>query len=67
MQRWYHEIEDSVEGLDAGVIVYIVGTHLDKEDRREVLYGEGEELALSLGCKFFEVSSRDGTNVSEMF
>lgn len=67
MDRWYQEIEDATQGFDKGVVVCLVGTHLDQEERREVLYEEGEELALNLGCKFMEVSSRDGTNVREVF
>lgn len=67
MDRWYREIEDASQGFDKGVVVCLVGTHLDQEERREVLYGEGAELALNLGCQFMEVSSRDGTNVREMF
>ncbi len=45
----------------------IVGNRSDLEDQRQVSREEGQELARSLGCPFFEASSKTPQNVDEVF
>ena len=45
----------------------LVGNKCDKKKRRKVSYEEGEALAKQLNANFFETSTLDGTNVTEVF
>ena len=45
----------------------IIGIKLDKEDSREVSYEEGQKIAKSYGCHFYEVSAETGENVKIAF
>ena len=47
--------------------IVLVATMCDLEDRREVSKSEGEDLAKSWGCPFFETSAETGENVDEAF
>jgi GTPase KRas len=47
--------------------VVLVGNKCDLEERREVTYEEGERLAKSLKCPFFETSAKDLICVEEAF
>lgn len=44
-----------------------MGCKCDLNDKRVVTYEEGKEYADSLGIDFYEISSKDGTNVDEVF
>lgn len=43
------------------------GNKCDLESERQVSTGEGKDLALSYGCKFFETSAKTGVNIDESF
>jgi len=45
----------------------IVGNKCDLDDQREVTKDEGEELAKTIGCPFFETSAKARINVEECF
>ena len=45
----------------------VVGNHCDMEDKREVSFKEGKDLALHMGCGFIEASSASGINVDNAF
>ena len=48
-------------------MICIVGTKSDLGQARVVRKEEGEQLALKLGCLFFEVTSIEGNSVELMF
>jgi len=45
----------------------IVGNKCDLDDQREVTKEEGDELAKTIGCPFFETSAKTRVNVEECF
>ena len=49
------------------VTIIIVGNKFDLDDQREVPTEEGQELARSLRCPFFEASAKTRHNVVEVF
>ncbi|KAJ2058813.1 GTP-binding protein [Coemansia sp. S146] len=53
-------------GVDSVGIV-LVGNKCDLKDERQVSTKEVQELAAKFGCPYVETSSREGTNVDELF
>ena len=49
------------------LVVYLVGTKIDKKEERKVTIEEGEIIAEKNKCLFAEVSSKTGYNVNEIF
>jgi GTPase KRas protein len=47
--------------------IIIVGNNCSREAEREVSFEEGESLARSFGCKFFETDVKSGKNVENAF
>ena len=45
----------------------LVGNRCDLEEERQVSALEGQSLSESLGCPFYETSSKTGINVKEAF
>ncbi|KAF9459963.1 P-loop containing nucleoside triphosphate hydrolase protein [Collybia nuda] len=45
----------------------LIGNIFDLGYDREVTFAEGNSLAEQIGCPFFEVSARDGTNIEKSF
>ena len=62
---WIKELEKHI--VDRPVIKFLVGTKADLEDSRKVKYDDGKKYAESLGIKFIETSSKNNTNVKELF
>src|SRR5688500_2586729 len=49
------------------VPMILVGNKCDLETERQVTTGEGQDLAKSFGCPFFESSAKTRINVEESF
>jgi GTPase KRas protein len=49
------------------VPMVLVGNKCDLESERQVTTGEGQDLAKSFGCPFFESSAKTRINVEESF
>lgn len=60
-----HEAQSSIG--DQPVVFQLIGHKSDLNDRREVLYEEGEYFAKYHKIKFVETSARNGENVEEAF
>ena len=61
--KYYHEIITRKQ--DA--VFILVGNKCDLDTTRQVSTEEGEELANTLKCTFFEISSKNGNNIDECF
>ena len=62
---WIKELEKHV--IDRPVIKILVGTKSDLEESRNIKYDDGKKYADSLGIQFIETSSKNNTNVKELF
>ena len=63
---WIKELEKHV--IDRPVIKILVGTKNDlDEDLRKIKYENGKNYAESLGIQFIETSSKNNTNINELF
>ena len=60
-------IEDCKNQSPKTIFMVLVGNKCDLEDKRQVSYDEGKELADRNEILFFEASAKDGTNVEEIF
>ena len=65
VEGWFTEVK--LETKDDHVLICIVGTKSDLGSLRVVRKEEGEQLAMKLGCMFFEVTSIEGNSVEMMF
>ena len=54
-------------GINEKTLKILVGNKSDLEDKRQVTKEEGKELADKNGFLFYEISSKNGTNLSKMF
>jgi len=62
---WINELEKHV--IDRQVIKILVGTKSDLDESRNIKYDDGKKYADSLGIKFIETSSKNNTNIKELF
>jgi Ras-related protein Rab-1A len=62
---WIKELEKHV--IDRPVIKILVGTKSDLEESRNIKYDDGKKYAESLGIQFIETSSKNNTNIKELF
>jgi small GTP-binding protein len=60
-------IEDCKNQSPKTIFMVLVGNKCDLEDKRQVTYEEGKELADKNEMMFFESSAKDGINVEEIF
>ena len=60
-------IEDCKNQSPKTIFMVLVGNKCDLEDKRQVSYEEGKELADKNEMLFFESSAKDGINVDEIF
>ena len=60
-------IEDCKNQSPKTIFMVLVGNKCDLEDKRQVTYEEGKELADKNELLFFESSAKDGINVDEIF
>ena len=62
---WIKELEKYV--IDHPVIKILVGTKTDLDESRNITYDDGKKYADSLGIQFIETSSKNNTNINELF
>ncbi|CAD5211520.1 unnamed protein product [Bursaphelenchus okinawaensis] len=68
VKEWLAEAEANVGGPNPSQCVFLlVGHKADLEDKREVLFEEGEYFAKYHKIKFIETSAMNGDNVNEAF
>ena len=60
-------IEDCKNQSPKTIFMVLVGNKSDLQDKRQVNYEEGQELAERFQMLFFETSAKDGNNVEEIF
>ena len=60
-------IEDCKNQSPKTIFMVLVGNKCDLEDKRQVSFEEGKELADKNELLFFESSAKDGINVDEIF
>jgi small GTP-binding protein len=60
-------IEDCKNQSPKTIFIVLVGNKSDLDDKRQVSYEEGKELAEKNELLFFESSAKDGINVDEIF
>ena len=60
-------IEDCKNQSPKTIFMALVGNKSDLNDKRQVTYDEGKDLAERNNMMFFETSAKDGTNVEEIF
>ena len=60
-------IEDCRNQSPKTIFIVLVGNKCDLEDKRQVTYEEGKELADKNELLFFESSAKEGTNVDDIF
>ena len=58
---YWHECMKKNNKSNIGKILF--GNKNDLEDKREVTYEEGKELANSIGCEYYEGSAMSGENI----
>jgi GTPase SAR1 family protein len=56
-----------VRNASKNVIKILIGNKCDLEEKREITYDEGKELADMYGMKFIETSAKTSKNVDESF
>nr|BAJ21321.1 Rab-family small GTPase RabX1C [Tetrahymena thermophila] len=64
-QLWFKDYNQKKSNKLA--LIALIGNKCDLEQQRQVSYYEGKQLANSLGMLFFEVSSKTGYQVNELF
>ena len=64
VRQWMQEIEKFAAD---SVIKLLVGNKCDLEEKREVAFDEGQELAKQFNVPFLEVSAKNSTNIEETF
>ena len=60
-------IEDCKNQSPKTIFMALVGNKCDLNDKRQVSYDEGKDLAERNDMMFFETSAKDGINVEEIF
>ena len=60
-------IEEAKTNGPSSITLALVGNKSDLEDKRQITYEEGEELAQRNSMIFFETSALNGKNVDKMF
>ena len=64
VRQWMQEIEKFAA---SSVDKLLVGNKCDLEEKREVAFDEGQELAKQFNVPFLEVSAKNSTNIEETF
>lgn len=64
IQTW---MEDCKQQSPKSITMVLIGNKTDLQDKRKVLYDEGEEFAKKNGILFFETSAKKNYNIDEVF
>ena len=64
VEKW---IEDAWNLREDDVLLVLAGNKTDRVDQRQVSTQEAESYAESKGLMYFEVSAKEGINITEMF
>lgn len=64
IENWYRSL---IELNDSNVSIVLVGTKMDLEEKRQISKEDADKLSRKLNIDYFEVSSKEGTNVKEAF
>lgn len=64
MDRWFDDIK---KRCDISTIIVLVGNKTDLENRREVSFDEGKELAEKYNVEFFETSVLKSQQINDCF
>lgn len=64
INTWLIEIE---KNANKNVYKFLVGNKCDLEEKRQISYEQGKELADTHGMKFIETSAKTSQNVNEAF
>lgn len=64
VSNWMKDIKDN-SSKESDIIIYLIGNKIDLDDRK-VSKESAEELAQSLGMKYFDVSCKNNLNVYEI-
>jgi len=62
-KSWYHELKKNVRGCE----IILAGNKLDLISKRKVDKTKVEQFAQEAGIPLFELSSKDNTNIPELF
>ena len=64
VQNW---LQDVITQSPKTVLIILIGNKIDLEDKREVIFDEGNEHAIKHGIMFMETSAKTGEGVEEAF
>ena len=64
VQNW---LQDVITQSPKTVLIILIGNKIDLEDKREVIFDEGNEYAIKHGIMFMETSAKTGEGVEEAF
>ncbi|EGR34065.1 ras small gtpase ric1, putative [Ichthyophthirius multifiliis] len=64
VKSWMSEIEKYAQ---ENVNKLLIGNKSDLQEKRQVSFDEGQQLAQSLGIKFIETSAKNSTNIDSCF
>ena len=65
LSGWKNDIDSNI-GYDSKISIVLVGTHHDKQDKREISYDEAMNLAQVINIPYYECSSVTGYNVTNI-
>jgi small GTP-binding protein len=63
LESWNNEIKNG----SPNIALILVGNKIDLEEKREVNFQEGENLAQKLGLSYIETSAKTGENIEDAF
>ena len=71
-EKSYHHLKEQFTFIKRDTLkgkenLFLVGTHLDLEDKVQVNPIEPPLYAKEIGAEFIEISCRENTNVAELF
>lgn len=65
LNQWMREIDTHCQTNN--YVLILVGTMLDLDNEKEIAFKQGQTFAKQSQAIYFETSSKEGTNIKEMF